>query len=98
MHDSGAVERGLSTLRAQGHVFEADGATWLRTTDFFDDKDRVLVKANGELTYFASDTAYYIDKRYHSFDVNIYLLGTDHHGYVNRLRVVAACAGDDPDF
>jgi arginyl-tRNA synthetase len=97
MHDSGAVERGLSTLRAQGHVFEADGAVWLRTTDFGDDKDRVLVKADGELTYFASDTAYYLDKRARGFDVCIYLLGADHHGYVNRLRTVAACAGDDPD-
>ena len=85
-------------LRAQGHVYEADGAVWLRTTDFDDDKDRVLVKADGELTYFASDTAYYVDKRDRGYDVNIYLLGADHHGYVNRLRAVAACAGDDPDY
>ena len=98
MHDSGAVERGMIALRAQGHVYEADGAVWLRTTDFGDDKDRVLIKADGELTYFASDTAYYLDKRARGFDVCIYLLGADHHGYVNRLRTVAACAGDDPDF
>ncbi len=78
-------------------VFEEDGAVWLRTTDFGDDKDRVLVKADGEYTYFASDTAYYVDKRARGFDVNIYLLGADHHGYVNRLRAVAACAGDDMD-
>jgi len=97
MHDSGAVERGLAVLRAQGHVFEADGAVWLRTTDFGDDKDRVLIKADGAMTYFASDTAYYLDKRARGFDVCIYLLGADHHGYVNRLRTVAACAGDDPD-
>jgi arginyl-tRNA synthetase len=97
LHSSGAVERGLAKLRAQGHVFEADGAVWLRTTDFGDDKDRVLVKTDGELTYFASDTAYYVDKRARGFDINIYLLGADHHGYVNRLRTVAACAGDDPD-
>jgi len=57
----------------------------------------VLIKADGDLTYFASDTAYYLDKRFRGFDVNIYLLGADHHGYVNRLRTVAACAGDDPD-
>ncbi len=63
LHSSGAVERGLDKLREQGHMFEADGAVWLRTTDFDDDKDRVLVKADGELTYFASDTAYYVDKR-----------------------------------
>jgi len=97
LHSSGAVERGMARLREQGHVYEADGAVWLRTTDFGDDKDRVLIKADGDLTYFASDTAYYLDKRFRGFDVNIYLLGADHHGYVNRLRTVAACAGDDPD-
>jgi arginyl-tRNA synthetase len=97
LHDSGAVERGMARLREQGHVFDEDGATWLRTTDFGDDKDRVLVKADGELTYFASDTAYYVDKRTRGFDTAIYLLGADHHGYVNRLRAVAACAGDDMD-
>lgn len=97
LHESGAVDRGLSRLREHGHVFEADGATWLRTTDFGDDKDRVLIKADGELTYFASDTAYYVDKRDRGFDVCLYLLGADHHGYVNRLRAVAACAGDNPD-
>ena len=97
LHESGAVERGFEQLRAHGHMFEEDGAVWLRTTDFDDDKDRVLVKANGELTYFASDTAYYVDKRKRGFDLCIYLLGADHHGYVNRLRAVAACAGDDAD-
>jgi arginyl-tRNA synthetase len=98
LHSSGAVDRGLDRLREQGHVYEADGAVWLRTTDFGDDKDRVLIKADGELTYFASDTAYYVDKRARGFDVCIYLLGADHHGYVNRLRAVSACAGDDMDF
>lgn len=97
LHESGSVERGMARLREQGHVFEEDGATWLRTTDFGDDKDRVLVKADGEMTYFASDTAYYVDKRARGFDMAIYLLGADHHGYVNRLRAVAACAGDDMD-
>ena len=94
LYDSGAVERGLARLREQGHMYEQDGAVWLRTTDFGDDKDRVLVKADGELTYFTADTAYYVDKRTRGFDVCIYLLGADHHGYVNRLRAVAACAGD----
>jgi arginyl-tRNA synthetase len=98
LHDSGAVEHGLAKLRQQGHVFENEGAIWLRTTDFSDDKDRVLVKENGELTYFASDTAYYINKRERGSDICIYMLGADHHGYVNRLRAVAACAGDNPDF
>ncbi len=97
LHSSGAVERGMAKLRSMGHVFEADGAVWLRTSDFDDDKDRVLVKADGELTYFASDTAYYVDKRDRGFDICVYLLGADHHGYVNRLRAVAACAGDDAD-
>ena len=97
LYDSGAVERGLAKLREQGHVFEADGATWLRTTDFGDDKDRVLVKADGEPTYFTSDTAYYVDKRLRGFEICIYLLGADHHGYVGRLKAIAAGAGDDPD-
>jgi arginyl-tRNA synthetase len=97
LHDSGAVDRAFAKLREQGHMFDADGAIWLRTSEFDDDKDRVLVKADGELTYFASDTAYYVDKRSRGADLCIYLLGADHHGYVNRLRAVAACAGDDPD-
>jgi len=98
LHDSGAVDHGMQKLREQGHVFESDGAVWLRTTDFGDDKDRVLLKENGELTYFASDTAYYINKRERGSDICIYMLGADHHGYINRLRAVAACAGDNPDY
>lgn len=97
LHESGAVARGFTKLRAAGHVADIDGAVWLKTTDFDDDKDRVLVKSDGELTYFASDTAYYVDKRARGYDRCIYLLGADHHGYVNRLRAVAACAGDDPN-
>ncbi|MDB9921142.1 arginine--tRNA ligase [Actinomycetota bacterium] len=95
LYDSGAVERAQARLEAQGHVFESEGALWLRTTKFGDDKDRVLIKENGERTYFAADTAYYVDKRMRGFDTAIYLLGADHHGYVNRLRAVAACAGDN---
>jgi arginyl-tRNA synthetase len=98
LHDQGAVEHGVQKLRKQGHVFENEGAIWLRTTDFGDDKDRVITKANGELTYFASDTAYYINKRERGFDICIYMLGADHHGYINRLRATAACAGDNPDY
>ena len=98
LHDGGSVEHGLDKLRAQGHVFELDGATWLRTTDFGDDKDRPLVKANGDLTYFSSDTAYYINKRERGFDICIYMLGADHHGYIHRLKAIAACAGDNPDY
>ncbi|MBK5308169.1 MAG: arginine--tRNA ligase [Frankiaceae bacterium] len=94
--ESGAVDRALARLREQGHVFEADDAVWLRTTDFGDDKDRVLVKSDGTGTYFLSDAAYYVDKRARGFDRCIYMLGADHHGYVGRLRALAACAGDDP--
>lgn len=98
LHDAGAVEHGVEKLRQQGHVFDSEGAIWLRTTDFGDDKDRVITKANGDLTYFASDTAYYINKRERGFEICIYMLGADHHGYVNRLRATAACAGDNPDY
>jgi len=98
LHSGEALDKALQTLKSQGHVFESEGATWLRTTDFGDDKDRVLVKSGGELTYFASDTAYYIDKRNRGFDICIYMLGADHHGYVGRLKATAACAGDDPEF
>lgn len=97
LHDEGKVKHGLDVLQGQGHLFEADGALWMRTTDFGDDKDRVLVRSNGEYTYFASDTAYYVEKRERGFDVCIYLLGADHHGYVGRLKAMAACAGDDPE-
>ena len=98
LYDTGAVDRALDRLREQGHLYESEGALWLRTTTFDDDKDRVLIKENGENTYFAADTAYYLDKRFRGFDTAIYLLGADHHGYVNRLRAVAGCAGDDPNI
>ncbi|HEX7738996.1 MAG TPA: arginine--tRNA ligase [Marmoricola sp.] len=97
LHESGSVPATLQRLKDLGHVYEEDGALWMRTTDFGDDKDRVLIKSDGELTYFASDTAYYLDKRSRDFDLCIYLLGADHHGYVGRLRAMAACVGDDPD-
>jgi arginyl-tRNA synthetase len=97
MHESGEVDAALDTLRRQGHVFDQDGAMWLRTTDFGDDKDRVLLRSNGDKTYFAADAAYYLDKRARGFDRCIYMLGADHHGYVGRLKAIAACAGDDPE-
>ena len=96
LHDSNAVEHGFDRLREQGRLFESEGALWMRTTDFGDDKDRVLRKSDGELTYFASDTAYYVNKRDRGFDPCIYLLGADHHGYVGRLSAMAACVGDRP--
>jgi len=85
-------------LLENGHVFIHEAATWLRTTDFGDDKDRVMIKSDGSFAYFASDSAYYISKRERGFDICIYMLGADHHGYVGRLKALAACAGDNPDY
>jgi arginyl-tRNA synthetase len=96
LYESHAVEKALVRLREQGHVYEADGAVWLRTTDFGDDKDRVLVKADGETTYFASDCAYYQDKRARGFDRAVIMLGADHSGYVGRYKALVAATGDDP--
>jgi len=97
LHDAGAIESAVARLREQGHVFDDGGAVWLRTTDFGDDKDRVMIRANGEPTYFAADAAYYLSKKDRGFTEKIYLLGADHHGYINRLKAIAACAGDDPE-
>jgi arginyl-tRNA synthetase len=96
LHESGALEGAVARLREQGHVFEAEGAVWLRTTDFGDDKDRVLVKADGEPTYFAADCAYYQDKRARGFDRVVIMLGADHSGYVGRYKALVAATGDDP--
>ncbi|MFK5582078.1 MULTISPECIES: arginine--tRNA ligase [unclassified Serinicoccus] len=97
LHESGAVGQAVERLREQGHVYDADGAIWLRTTTFGDDKDRVLVRANGQPTYFAADCAYYLSKKDRGFTEKVYMLGADHHGYVGRLKAIAACAGDDPE-
>ena len=97
LHNSGAVEQAVERLREQGHVYDEDGAVWLRTTDFSDDKDRVLIRSDGTPTYFAADAAYYLSKKDRGFERKIYLLGADHHGYVNRLKAIASCAGDDPE-
>ena len=97
LHSEGKIEAAVATLREQGHIEDREGAIWLRTTDFGDDKDRVLIKADGEPTYFAADAAYYLTKRERGFEEKIYLLGADHHGYVARLKAIAACAGDDPE-
>ncbi|HHW82227.1 MAG TPA: arginine--tRNA ligase [Actinomycetales bacterium] len=94
LHESGAVEKALGVLRERGHVFEADGATWIRTTEFGDDKDRVVVKSDGEAAYFAGDVAYYLDKRERGADHVIIMLGADHHGYVGRMYAMARAFGD----
>jgi arginyl-tRNA synthetase len=91
------VDQAVDRLRAQGHVFDDEGAVWVRTTDFTDDKDRVIRRSNGEYTYFAADAAYYLNKGDRGFQNKIYLLGADHHGYVNRLKAVAGAAGEDPE-
>jgi arginyl-tRNA synthetase len=97
LHDRGELDTALARLRQLGHVYEADGATWVRTTDFGDDKDRVYVRSSGEFTYYAADCAYYLDKRSRGFGKVVIILGADHHGYVGRMRAAAACFGDDPD-
>jgi arginyl-tRNA synthetase len=96
LHDRGELQTALDRLTEQGHTFEADGAVWLRTTDFGDDKDRVLRKSDGDWTYFAADCAYYLDKRERGFDRVVIMLGADHHGYIGRMKAMSACFGDDP--
>jgi arginyl-tRNA synthetase len=97
MHTSGRVNDAIAKLRETGNIYEKDGATWLRTSAFGDDKDRVVIKRDGQPAYIAADIAYYLDKRRRGFDLCIYMLGADHHGYIARLRAVAAALGDDPD-
>jgi arginyl-tRNA synthetase len=96
MHSSGRVEQAIAKLSEAGSIYEKDGAVWLRTTDFGDDKDRVVIKSDGQPAYVAADIAYYLDKRQRGFDLCIYMLGADHHGYVARLKAVAAALGEDP--
>ncbi|WP_243224951.1 arginine--tRNA ligase [Microbacterium sp. CIAB417] len=94
---SSLVDQAVDRLREQGHVFDDEGAVWVRTTDFGDDKDRVIRRSNGEYTYFAADAAYYLNKGDRGFQNKIYLLGADHHGYVHRLKAIAGAAGEDPE-
>ncbi len=96
LFESGAVERSVEELKGTGNLFEADGAWWLRTTDFGDDKDRVVIKSDGKPAYVAGDIAYFRDKRARGFDLCIYMLGADHHGYIGRLKAIASAFGDDP--
>jgi len=98
LYDNNFFAHCQQVLKSKGHVFEDGGAIWLRTTDFGDDKDRVMVKSDGSMAYFASDSAYYISKRERGFEICIYMLGADHHGYTGRLKALAACNGDDPEY
>ena len=96
MHTSGRVDEAIARLRDTGNIYEKDGATWLRTSAFGDDKDRVVIKSDGNPAYIAGDLAYYLDKRERGFDLCIYMLGADHHGYILRLKAAAQAFGDDP--
>ena len=96
LHESGAVERAVERLKQAGHMYELDGALWLRTTDFGDDKDRVVIKSDGQPAYISGDIAYYLDKRERGFDRAVIMLGADHHGYIGRLMAVCSAFGDEP--
>ncbi|MEJ5869311.1 arginine--tRNA ligase [Pseudokineococcus sp. 5B2Z-1] len=96
LHASGAVDAAVEHLKASGSLYEADGAWWLRSTDHGDDKDRVVIKSDGQPAYIAGDLAYLRDKRARGADLCIYMLGADHHGYISRLKAAAAAFGDDP--
>jgi arginyl-tRNA synthetase len=96
LHESGAVDHAIERLRKLGHIYEKDGATWLRTTAFGDDKDRVVIKSDGNAAYIAGDLAYYLNKRERGFDQVIIMLGADHHGYIGRMMAMCACFGDTP--
>ncbi len=98
LYESGAVERAVERLRELGHIFEQDGAVWLRTTEFGDDKDRVVVKSDGEGAYISGDLAYYLSKRERGFERNLIMLGADHHGYLKRLMAMTAAFGDKPYY
>jgi arginyl-tRNA synthetase len=96
MHTSGRVDQAIARLRDVGKIYEKDGATWLRTTDFGDDKDRVVIKSDGQPAYISGDLAYYLDKRERGFDRVFIMLGADHHGYVGRMNAMCAAFGDEP--
>lgn len=96
MFESGQVQRAIDTLKSNGNLYEKDGAWWLRSSQYGDDKDRVVIKSDGDAAYIAGDIAYFLDKRSRGFDLAIYMLGADHHGYVARLKAAAAALGEDP--
>ena len=97
LYEDGSVDRAIERLKAAGHTYEQDGALWFRATEFGDDKDRVIVRSNGEPGYFAGDLAYIISKLERGFDVAVYVLGADHHGYVGRLKGGAVALGYEPE-
>jgi len=96
LHESGAVDAAVQQLKDSGNLYFADGAWWLKSSEYGDDKDRVVIKQDGNPAYIAGDLAYFKDKRNRGFDLCIYMLGADHHGYIARLKAAAAAFGDDP--
>lgn len=96
LYESGAVQKAIDRLRSLGHIYEQDGATWLRSSTFGDDRDRVIIKSDGDAAYIAGDLAYYLDKRSRGFDQCLYMLGADHHGYIPRMMAMCAAFGDEP--
>ena len=96
LHESGAVEKAIARLREMGNIYEAEGATWLRTENYGDDKDRVVIRSDGNAAYISGDLAYYLDKRERGFDRCLIMLGADHHGYIGRMMAMCAAFGDQP--
>ncbi len=96
LHESGAVEHAVERLRELGHIYEQDGAIWLRTTTFGDDRDRVIIRSTGEPAYLSGDLAYYLNKRERGFERNLIILGADHRGYIGRMMAMASAFGDQP--
>jgi arginyl-tRNA synthetase len=96
LHESGAVDAAVQQLKDSGNLYFEDGAWWLKSSEYGDDKDRVVIKQDGNPAYIAGDLAYFKDKRNRGFDLCIYMLGADHHGYIARLKAAAAAFGDDP--
>jgi arginyl-tRNA synthetase len=96
LHESGAVQRAIDRLTEMGNIYEADGALWLRSKQYGDEKDRVVVRSNGQPAYIAADLAYYLDKRERGFDLAVIMVGADHHGYVGRLMAMCRAFGDTP--
>ncbi|HEX4058554.1 MAG TPA: arginine--tRNA ligase [Galbitalea sp.] len=98
VHTSGAVEHAVQRLRDLGAIYEKDGAVWFKSTDYGDDKDRVIIKSDGEYGYMSGDLAYYLNKRERGFERNLIMLGADHHGYIKRLMAMVAAYGDKPYY
>jgi arginyl-tRNA synthetase len=98
LHETGAVEHAIDRLRELGAIYEKDGAVWFKSTDYGDDRDRVVIRSDGEAAYISGDLAYYLNKRERGFERNLIMLGADHHGYIKRLMAMTAAFGDKPYY